>query len=368
MNPPMRIVVLGSTGSIGTQTLDVARWRGWKVVGLVAGRRVERLHEQVAEFAPEAVYSTAPRETWTNLPAHPATSAEEVAAWDADAVVAAIPGLAGLGPVRTAVRAGRRVALANKESMVAAGPLLWAEARAHGATFVPVDSEHSALFQALQGERPEDVAELILTASGGPFREGPRDLSEVTPEQALAHPRWNMGPKVTIDSATLMNKGLEVLEAHALFGVPLERIRVVVHPQSYVHSMVRFRDGQIKALLGPTDMRLAIQYALTHPGRAPSPLADAPLEPLLEFYPPDLERFPALRLAYAAGERGGTAPAVLNAANEVAVEAFLNRRIRFTDIARVVEQVLDKTPVEPLTWENLYAADAWARRAAEELL
>lgn len=270
MSEPLRVVVLGSTGSIGTQTLDVVRWRGWKVVGLAAGRNRALLAEQVRAFRPEVVYAAG------GVPELPpgvraAASAAEVAAWDADVVVAAIPGLAGLEPVRAAVRAGRRVALANKESMVAAGPLLQEEARKYGAAFVPVDSEHSALFQALAGERPEDVAELVLTASGGPFREGPEDLSGVTPEEALRHPRWSMGPKVTIDSATLMNKGLEVLEAHALFGTELERIKVVVHPQSYVHSLVRFVDGQIKAVLGPTDMRLAIQYALTYPERAPTP-------------------------------------------------------------------------------------------------
>jgi len=367
MKHDLRVVVLGSTGSIGTQTLDVVRWRGWRVVGLAAGRNRALLAEQVRAFRPEVVYAAG------GLPELPpgvraAASAVEVAAWDADVVVAAIPGLAGLEPVRAAVRAGRRVALANKESMVAAGPLLQKEAREYGAEFVPVDSEHSALFQALLGEPPEAVAELILTASGGPFREGPEDLSRVTPEQALDHPRWSMGPKVTVDSATLMNKGLEVLEAHALFGVGLDRIKVVVHPQSYVHSMVRFVDGQIKALLGPTDMRLAIQYALSHPERAPTPLANAPLPERLEFAPPDRERFPALGLAYRAGSMGGLAPAVLNAANEVAVEAFLTGRLGFTGIARVVEDVLGKTPSDPLTWENLYAADAWARKEAEERL
>ncbi|ADR36547.1 1-deoxy-D-xylulose-5-phosphate reductoisomerase [Oceanithermus profundus] len=367
MSEPLRVVVLGSTGSIGTQTLDVVRWRGWKVVGLAAGRNRALLAEQVRAFRPEVVYAAG------GVPELPpgvraAASAAEVAAWDADVVVAAIPGLAGLEPVRAAVRAGRRVALANKESMVAAGPLLQEEARKYGAAFVPVDSEHSALFQALAGERPEDVAELVLTASGGPFREGPEDLSGVTPEEALRHPRWSMGPKVTIDSATLMNKGLEVLEAHALFGTELERIKVVVHPQSYVHSLVRFVDGQIKAVLGPTDMRLAIQYALTYPERAPTPRAAEPLPPRLDFEPPDLQRFPALELAYRAGAQGGLAPTVLNAANEVAVEAFLSGRLGFTGIARVVESVLGKTPPDPLTWENLYAADAWARAEAEEQL
>ncbi|WP_457630848.1 1-deoxy-D-xylulose-5-phosphate reductoisomerase [Oceanithermus sp.] len=364
-----RIVILGSTGSIGTQTLDVARWRGYQVVGLVAGGNLELLLEQVREFQPEVVYAAAALDP-SQLPAgvQLVGSAAEVAAHRADAVVAAIPGLAGLEPVRAAVRAGRLVALANKESMVAAGDLLWREAREHGASFVPVDSEHSAIFQCLVGEPREGVAELILTASGGPFREGPADLSRVTPEQALAHPRWNMGPKVSIDSATLMNKGLEVLEARALFHVPLERIKVVIHPQSYVHSLVRFRDGQLKAQLGPTDMRLAIQYALSYPKRPPTPLASEPLPSVLNFEEPDSERFPALSLAYWAGRMGGVAPVVLNAANEVAVSAFLSGRIPFTSITRVVAKLLAEAPRLELTWDNLYQADAWARRRAGELV
>jgi len=283
-------------------------------------------------------------------------------------VVAAIPGLAGLEPVRAAVRAGRLVALANKESMVAAGELLWREAREYGADFIPVDSEHSAIFQCLIGEPRENVAELILTASGGPFRQGPADLSQVTPEQALAHPRWNMGSKVSIDSATLMNKGLEVLEARALFGVSMEQIKVVIHPQSYVHSMVRFKDGQLKAQLGPTDMRLAIQYALTYPNRPPTPLANEPLPAVLNFEEPDSERFPALSLAYKAGEIGGVAPVALNAANEVAVNAFLAEKIPFTAITQIVAKLLRETPALELTWSNLYETDAWARSRAKELI
>ncbi|HGY09429.1 MAG TPA: 1-deoxy-D-xylulose-5-phosphate reductoisomerase [Oceanithermus profundus] len=367
MTRNLRVVVLGSTGSIGTQTLEVVRWRGWRVVGLAAGRNTELLQQQVRAFHPQVVYAEADPGPLPEGVAR-AGSAAEVAAWDADVVVAAIPGLAGLEPVRAAVGAGRRVALANKESMVAAGPLLQEEAQKRGATFVPVDSEHSALFQALMGERRVDVAELILTASGGPFLREPADLDSVTPAQALRHPRWAMGPKVTVDSATLMNKGLEVLEAQALFGFPLERIKVLVHPQSYVHGLVRYVDGQIKALMGPTDMRLAIQYALTYPERAPTPLAGEPLPARLDFEAPDLERFPALALAFRAGEQGGLAPAVLNAANEVAVAAFLEERLGFTGIPKIVESVLARTPAEPLTWENLYAADAWARREAEAML
>ncbi|AEB11933.1 1-deoxy-D-xylulose-5-phosphate reductoisomerase [Marinithermus hydrothermalis] len=366
-----RVVILGSTGSIGTQALEVCRWRGYRVVGLAAGRNLDRLAAQIQEFNPQIVSAHPellpelrarfPRVTFTD-------QAEEVAAHPADVVVSAIPGLAGLAPTRAAARQGVRLALANKESMVAAGPLLWAEVEAAGGEILPVDSEHSALFQSLVGERLEDVHELILTASGGPFREGPEDLSRVTPEMALAHPRWNMGPKVTIDSATLMNKGLEVLEAVQLFRVPLERVRVLIHPQAYVHSLVRFVDGQLKAQLGPTDMRLPIQYALTYPERAPNPLAALPLEARLEFYPPDTTRFPALELAYAAGRMGGLAPTVLNAADEVAVEAFLAGRIPFTRIPEIISRVLEDTPREPVTWESVYRADRWARERAKECI
>lgn len=367
----MRLVVLGSTGSIGRQTLEVAAWRGWRVVGLAAGKNAERLAEQIERHRPEVVYAhrqareaLAPRFAglrWADDPA-------EVAAWPAEAAVAAIPGLAGLGPVRAAVESGKRVALANKEAMVAAGPLIWAAAEASGAALLPVDSEHSALFQALQGERIPEVAELILTASGGPFLREPEDLERVTPAMALRHPRWRMGPKVTVDSATLFNKGLEVLEAKEFFRVPLERIRVLVHPQAYIHGLVRFRDGSLKAQLGPTDMRLFIQYALTHPERAATPLVEAPIPERLELFPPDTERFPALDLAYRAGAKGPLAQVAANAADEVAVAAFLSGRIPFTRIPRLIERVIEEAPNGPLDWEGLYATDAWARRRSEELL
>ncbi|MCS7057507.1 MAG: 1-deoxy-D-xylulose-5-phosphate reductoisomerase, partial [Meiothermus sp.] len=358
------------TGSIGTQTLEVCRWRGFRVVGLLAGRNLERLCQQIAEFQPEAVSADeailpALRERFPGLRL---VTAEEVAAWPADAVVGAVPGLAGLAGVRAAVRAGRRLALANKESMVAAGPLLWQEAERSGAEILPVDSEHSALFQSLLGEPPQGVAELILTASGGPFLHEPTDLSKVTPEMALKHPRWRMGPKVTVDSSTLFNKGLEVLEAVQLFRVPVEKVRVLIHPQAYVHSMVRFQDGNLKAQLGPTDMRLAIQYALTYPQRPPSPLREAPIPERLEFFPPDTQRFPALALAYEAGRIGGLAPVALNAADEVAVEAFLQGRIGYLEIPRVLEKVLQQTPRGEVTWENVFAADLEARQLARALL
>ncbi|MER3554675.1 MAG: 1-deoxy-D-xylulose-5-phosphate reductoisomerase [Meiothermus sp.] len=365
-----RIVVLGSTGSIGTQTLEVCRWRGYRAVGLVAGKNLELLAAQIAEFQPEVVATdeTLHLELRRRFPTLKLASAEEVAAHPAQVVVAAIPGLAGLPGVRAAVRAGRRIGLANKESMVAAGPLLWEEAQQSGAEIIPVDSEHSALFQSLIGEPFSDVAELILTATGGPFLREPADLSGVTPAQALNHPRWKMGPKVTIDSSTLFNKGLEVLEAVQLFKLPIERVRVTIHPQAYVHSLVRFQDGNLKAQLGPTDMRLPIQYALTYPLRPPTPLRDFPLPEQLEFFPPDTERFPALALAYEAGRMGGLAPTVLNAADETAVEAFLKGQIGYLDIARLLEKVLQQTPTLPLTWENIAQSDSEARRLAGELV
>lgn len=367
---PKRIVVLGSTGSIGTQTLDACRWRGYRVVGLVAGKNLELLTQQIAEFRPEVVAAdpaTQP-ELKARFPHLQLAEALEVAAWPAEVVVGAIPGLAGLPGVRVAVQQGRRLALANKESMVTAGPLLWQEAEQNGAEIIPVDSEHSAIFQSLVGEPFQDVAELILTASGGPFLHEPADLSAVTPQMALNHPRWKMGPKVTIDSSTLFNKGLEVLEAVQLFKMPIEQVKVQIHPQSYVHSMVRFQDGNIKAQLGPTDMRLAIQYALTYPERPPTPLRDAPIPERLDFYPPDTQRFPALALAYEAGHRGGLAPVMLNAADEIAVEAFLNGQISYLEIPQVLQKVLQQTPTSALTWDNVYQADLEARMLAREFL
>ncbi|WP_243026665.1 1-deoxy-D-xylulose-5-phosphate reductoisomerase [Thermus albus] len=362
-----RVIVLGSTGSIGRQALEVCRWQGYRVVGLAAGKNLETLSQQIAEWRPSLVAAdkSLHGELKSRFPWLKLASPEEVAALEAEVAVAAIPGLAGLSPTRVAAQTGKRIALANKEAMVAAGPLLWQEVEAHGAEILPVDSEHSALFQALLGERREDVAELILTASGGPFLREPQDLSQVTPEMALNHPRWRMGPKVTIDSATLFNKGLEVLEAKELFRFPLEGIKVLVHPQAYVHGLVRFVDGSLKAQLGPTDMRLPIQYALTYPERAETPLRNLPLPGELEFLEPDLNRFPALKVAYEAGRRGGVAQVAVSAADEVAVEAFLAGRIPFPHIPKILAQVLENTPSLPLTWENLFAVDAWAREEAK---
>jgi 1-deoxy-D-xylulose-5-phosphate reductoisomerase len=368
-----RIVVLGSTGSIGTQTLDVARWQGYRVVGLAAGRRSDLLLQQAWAWRPawvacdasvaDEVAGRLPPET--QLASGP-EGVEAVAAMASDTVIAAIPGFRGLAPLRAALRAGRHVGLANKEAMVCAGPLIWSEAAEHGARITPVDSEHAGLYQALLGERMDEVAQLVLTASGGPFRQGPNDLSGVTPEQALAHPTWTMGPKVTIDSATLFNKGLEVLEAAYLFRIPLARIAVVVHPQSLVHALVRFQDGSIKAQIGPHDMRLPIQYAIGAPERPVVPLDPLPLSGHWTFEAPNLQRFPALALAYAAGHQGGDAPLRLNAADEVAVDAFLGHQIPFTAIPAVLEAVLASAQPHAPTWETLAALDAEARRLAQE--
>lgn len=370
---PRRLVVLGSTGSIGTQALDVAAWRGYRVVGLAAGGNADLLVAQAARWRPRLVAcdERVAARVAPQLPAGTrlvtgAGGAEEVAALDADTVVAAIPGFRGLAPTRAALRAGRHVALANKEAMVCAGPLVWAEARASGARLTPVDSEHAGLYQALLGEPRSGWAALVLTASGGPFRLGPADLDEVTPEQALDHPTWRMGPKVTVDSATLFNKGLEVLEAAFLYGLPVARIEVVVHPQSLVHALVRFHDGSLKAQVGPHDMRLPIQYALEAPRRPSVPLAPLPLEGTWTFGAPDLERFPALALAFEAGRVGGEAPLRLNAADEVAVEAFLAGRLRFGGIARVLaDALIGASPTAP-DWSSMAEVDAEARARAHE--
>ncbi len=370
-----RISILGSTGSIGTQTLDVVRWRGYEVVGLAAGNNADLLVRQAQEFRPQTVACN-PEVAGAVKPHLPSGTRlvtglqgnEEVARLDADTVVAAISGVAGLKPTLAALRAGRHVALANKEAMVVAGPLVWEVARAHGATLTPVDSEHSALFQCLVGEAKDAVEALVLTASGGPFRTEPDDLSSVTPEQALEHPNWDMGSKVTVDSATLFNKGLEVLEAHFLFELPLENIEVVVHPQSLIHSFVRFKDGNLKAQIGPHDMRVPIHYALAYPERHRVPLEPLPLRGVWELFEPDHARFPSLNLAYRAGELGGVAPAALNAADEVAVQAFLAGRIGFMQVPEVLAGILEALENAPLSWEAVDEADAWARTRAEELV
>jgi 1-deoxy-D-xylulose-5-phosphate reductoisomerase len=370
------ISILGSTGSIGTQTLEVVRWRGWRVAGLAASKNLDLVVQQALEFQPKmvSVDSSILAAARDALPGIQVVSdACEVATLEADAVVGAIPGLAGLEPTRRALEAGRNVALANKEAMVCGGPLMWAAARDSGARITPVDSEHSALYQCLVGEKLEDVAELILTASGGPFRLAPDDLSSVTPEMALKHPNWVMGAKVTIDSSTLMNKGLEVLEAMYLYEIPIEKIGVLVHPKSIIHSLVRFNDGQIKAQLGVPDMRLAIQYGILaaledKPSRPVTPLEALDLVGMLELSKPDLNRFPCLGLAIEAGKRGGVAPVAMNAADEIAVNAFLEHQLSYLGIPKLIEQVLSEAPIERLSWDSINATDAWARTRATELL
>jgi 1-deoxy-D-xylulose-5-phosphate reductoisomerase len=367
-----QIAVLGSTGSIGRQTLDVIRNLSprFNVVALAAGQNLDLLTQQINEFGPRYVYCEA-EEGLNNTGCEP-LSLEEIASHEhVDTVVIATSGKSGLLATLAAARAGKNIALANKESLVMAGEIITREARTNGASILPVDSEHSAIWQCLQGEA-QSFARIILTASGGPFRSYPLEqLEKVTAAQALEHPSWQMGPKVTIDSATLMNKGLEIIEAHWLFDSPLEDIRVIIHPQSIIHSMVEFADGSVKAQLGCPDMRLPIQYALTYPERLPNlelPRIDWNNVPTLTFEQPDLDRFPCLRLAMEAGKTGGTSPSVLCAADEVAVDLFLSGTIRFTDIARLVQQVLNehKTIADP-SMEDILAADAWARQTVNKL-
>jgi len=377
-----RIVILGSTGSIGENTLAVARHLGERlaVVGVAAASRTARLAEQARECGCRWAYTARAdrRESLArDLPAGCRTVAsdEELCARvcdpDVDLVLCAVVGTAGLRPVLAAIRAGKDIALASKEILVMAGEIVTAEARRRGVRILPVDSEHCAIFQCLAAEHENAVRRLILTASGGPFRARPDlDLATVTPEQALAHPTWRMGGKITIDSATLMNKGLEIIEARWLFGVRADQIEVVIHPQSIIHSMVEFADGSILAQMGYPDMRLPIQYCLTYPERVESlqrPLGfTRKLE--LDFEPPQHERFPALRLAHQAAAAEGTFPAAYNAANEVAVERFLAGRLRFSGIWEVVAGTLARHPHHPHPdLDTILADDAAARRQASAL-
>ena len=373
-----RIAILGSTGSIGQQTLEVARVLSDKlsVVGLAAGSNARLLAGQLGEFRPRMVSFAGPasqlRESLPprSQPAPETVTLEEMAAHPGvDLVVIATAGRAGLAPTLAAIRAGKEVALANKEVLVMAGAMVMAEARKHGVKIRPVDSEHSAIWQCLKGEQKRKVARLLLTASGGPFlRYTARKMEAITPEQALNHPTWKMGRKVTIDSATLMNKGMEVIEAHWLFGLPYSRISVVIHTQSVVHSMVQFADGSIKAQLSRPDMRLPIQYALVYPDRRCNPglpVMDWDAAMSLDFEPPDLDRFPCLRLAREAGAKGGTYPAAMCAADEVAVDHFLSGRIGLADIARLVGDTLEHhRAVARPSLDDVLEADAWARRHA----
>jgi 1-deoxy-D-xylulose-5-phosphate reductoisomerase len=374
-----RIAILGSTGSIGQQTLEVVRFFSdrFSVVGLGAGRNVELLADQVKEFKPKLVsFQAAENEdqgkaALARAPGSRLVSLEEMACHsEVDLVVVATSGKAGLAPTLAALRAGKQIALANKEVLVMAGKIVMAEAKEHGVEVFPVDSEHSAIWQCLRGESKREVARLILTASGGPFFHYTlQQMATITPEQALNHPTWQMGERVTVDSATLMNKGMEIIEAHWLFDLPLQRIQVLIHPGSIVHSLVEFADGSVKAQLCVPDMRLPIQYALSYPERLASPelpKVDWNRLSSLNFELPDLTSFPCLRLAVEAGERGGTYPAVLCAADEVAVGLFLTHRIGFLDIARLVEDTLKHHQgIGDPSLDEILTADAWARKYAD---
>ncbi len=385
----MKIIsVLGSTGSIGTNTLKVTSSfpDAFRVVGLAAGRNVRLLAEQVQSIRPMIVScmdEAASKELQDILRHRGYTRNQtrfvygeegmiEVSCCpETTMVLSAITGAAGLLPTYEALDSGKSIALANKETLVMAGQLMMEKAREKGVEILPVDSEHNAIHQCLRGASRGEVRRLILTASGGPFRETPmEELSAVTREEALNHPTWRMGKKITIDSATLMNKGLEVIEASWLFGVAPDEVDIVVHPQSVIHSMVEFIDGSVLAQLGLTDMRIPIQYALSYPERWRCPLPSLDLQTLsrLEFLRPDYEKFQCLGLAYRALRAGGTAPAVLNAANEIAVESFLSDHIRFNDIPRIIASVLDAhARKEATTLSSVLEADAWARNTASGL-
>jgi 1-deoxy-D-xylulose-5-phosphate reductoisomerase len=376
-----RIAVLGSTGSIGTSCLDVigALPDRLNLQGVAARSSWQLLGQQSERFAPRwaalsdaSLKGVVPRSAFssrTELLFGPEGIEQVAADPEVDTVISGIVGAAGLRGTWVALEAGKRVGIANKETLVVAGPLVMDLARQRGAKLIPVDSEHSAIYQALQSGKPAEVRKIVLTASGGPFRGWTAErLEAVTPEQALAHPTWNMGRKITIDSATLMNKALEVIEAKWLFGLEASQIEVVVHPQSIVHSMVEFMDGSVIAQLSPPDMKLPIQYALTWPERVEgvSPRMDWKARFQLDFEPPDLERFPALALGFEVAARGGTCGAVLNAANEAAVERFLNHELSFCDIPRACRAVLEAHDFDPApTLTELLRLDRWAR---EEIL
>ena len=377
-----RVVVLGATGSIGDSALKVARDipERMEILGLAANSNAEKLAAAANEVRPESVClvdRTKIDILRKALEYDPRIfvgeeGLREIACLtDAEMLLVAIVGTGGLRPALAAIEAGKDLAVASKEILVMAGEIVMREAHENHVHVLPVDSEHNAIFQCLDG-RPSEVRRIILTASGGPFRETPAsEFVDLTPEEALRHPTWNMGPKITIDSATLFNKGLEMIEAHWLFGVEMKRVEVVIHPQSIVHSMVEFADGSTIAQLSYSDMCFPIQYAVTWPDRVPNTLPPLDFSKLskLEFFPPRYDEFPALKLARGAGETGGTLPAVMNAANEVAVGAFLDRQLRFPQIWQVVEQVMDRhTPVAHPDLNAILQADQWARAEAAKTL
>jgi 1-deoxy-D-xylulose-5-phosphate reductoisomerase len=384
------LTVLGSTGSIGTNTLDVVRRNrhAYEVYGLVAGRNIETLASQIVEFSPKvAVVATSDgvahlssrltglglsKRQWPELLWGNAARVQVATAAEVDTVISAIVGVAGLEATYEAARRGKRIGLANKEALVSGGDLLMRAVAEHGAELLPIDSEHNGVHQCLRAGNRGEVTKLILTASGGPFRDTPREaLARVTPEQALNHPTWRMGNRITIDSATLMNKGFEVIEACWLFGFAPCQVQVVVHPQSTVHAMIEYSDGSVLAQISATDMRMPIQYALTYPDRceAPVPKIDWNQARRWEFLPPDTQRFPLLQVAYECQEAGGSATCTLNAADEVAVEAFLQERIGFLAISEVVRETLTRVPIRTArTVDEVLGIDGESRRVARELV
>ena len=381
-----RIAILGSTGSVGTQTLDViaAFPDRYSVHSLTVNTRIDLLEQQIARFHPrmvavhdaESAGDLSRKNCATSIHAGVEGLVEAVTHPDVDMVISALPGSAGLVPTLKAIEAGKTIGLANKEILVMAGEIVMETARRHGVDILPVDSEHCAVHQCLAGQDPDRIERVILTASGGPFRNiKPEELKQMSSTDALNHPTWNMGRKVTIDSATLMNKGFEVIEAHWLFDLPVSRIDVVIHPQSIIHSLVEMVDGSILAQLGPTDMRIPIQYALSYPDRlaSPWPRFDITRTWSLTLDPPDGKTFPCLGLAYEASRLGTTLPAVLSTADEVAVEAFLQQRIGFTDIPRIIADAMachQEAPdrSESVSLESIVAADRWTRAHCDKKL
>lgn len=379
-----KLTVLGSTGSIGVSTLDIvaAHRDKFEIVALTGGNNLELLKKQIEEFKPQVaavISEESARRLREMLPGSQTEILHGVpgmisaaAAEDATMVVAAIVGAAGLVPTVAAIRAGKDIALANKETLVTAGHLIMDMVKERGVSLFPVDSEHSAIFQSLQGHRNDDVKRIILTASGGPFFNCPMEkLQEVSIDDALNHPNWSMGRKITIDSATMMNKGLEVIEARWLFDLPLDKISVVIHPQSIIHSLVEYVDGCVIAQLGVPDMKAPIAYALTYPERVATGVRGLDLTAIaaLNFFEPDFGRFPALKLAYRAAADGESMPAVMNAANEVAVDAFLSGKIKFIDIALLIEKTMDAHEAHDLgSIDEVLSADLWGRKKTRELL
>ena len=379
------IVILGSTGSIGVNALDVVRnnAKDFQVVGLAANTNVKLILEQIREFKPKVV-AMDDTPSANELKRAVSTMRQRPIIWnhnggverlaelkESSFVLCGIVGGRGLSPLVAALKSGKTVGLANKEALIIAGETILALSKKHKAPLIPIDSEHSAIYQCLRGHEGVEVSRIILTASGGPFYRSTGDLDKISVEQALAHPTWKMGAKITVDSATLMNKGLEAIEAHFLFGIPMEKISIVIHPQSIVHSLVEFADGAMLAQLSHPDMRIPIQYALTHPKRIPSSVKRLELDAVgrLDFAKPDFSRFPCLQLALNAGRTGGTAPTALSSSNEVAVRAFIDKQISFMSIPKVVSAVLKKHKVRNKpTLNDVLEVDAWAREEAHKFI